>query len=81
MGRVVCLSRGHGVIFQNGVTAGAFIGNGGFESWISLCVMLREYFFSQASNAWKTLRLASGFELEQHKPPPTDQHCSLLGRC
>lgn len=38
-------------------------------------------FFPQTSIAWKTLHLASGFELEQHNPPPTDQHCFSLGRC
>lgn len=45
MDRVVCLSGGHGVVLQNGVTVGAFIGNGGFERWISLCYVEGMLFF------------------------------------
>lgn len=79
--RVGCLRGRHRVIFQNGVTVGALIRKRGFQRWLPLCVMLRKCFFLQTSNAWKTLHLATGFELEQYNPAPTNQHCSLLGRC
>lgn len=77
---VACLSGHVEVVFQKGVNAGALIGKGVFERWISLCVMLRGCVFPQTSSAWKTLHFASGFELVQYNSPPADRCCLLLGR-